>query len=264
MLCLPVVVKKTQCGQARSCLGALGFLLTSIFIRIFKGMVIKTAFKHKQHAQPAMRSPVLVVLLACLPIFSSLGFQAQAGVFQLEENGTYTRIDAAPAPLQRQNLMQRKPKPSLPRKPANAARLPAVKPAPVSRLSAARAAYFAPIVAQAAQTYGLSPALVDAVAHTESRYNPQALSPAQAIGIMQLMPGTARDLGVNPYDPVQNIYGGAAYLRMMLNQFNGNIVYALAAYNAGPTAVIKAGGVPPYQETTRYVASVLDKLAQAR
>jgi soluble lytic murein transglycosylase-like protein len=80
---------------------------------------------------------------------------------------------------------------------------------------------------------------------------------------MQLMPATARQLGVqNPHDPVQNIKGGAAYLRAQLDRFDGDVERALAAYNAGPGAVIRHGQVPPYRETRRYVQNILDRLAQ--
>ncbi len=116
-------------------------------------------------------------------------------------------------------------------------------------------------IAVAAVRYDLSPALLDAVARTESRYDPEAVSPAGAIGIMQLMPATARALGVDPHDPVQNILGGAAYLRAQLDRFDGDIAKALAAYNAGPGRVIQYSGVPPFTETRAYVATNLDRLA---
>jgi soluble lytic murein transglycosylase-like protein len=204
--------------------------------------------------------PALICCWACMLCVVLVNAKpANAGVYQLEENGSFQRIDQQIAPTA-DNVQRAYTKRAAVRTRAKP-RARSIEPA--AKL-AARAQYFAPIVNQAAQAYGLSPALVHAVAHTESRYNQNALSHANAIGIMQLMPGTARDLGVNPHDPVQNIYGGAAYLRLMLNQFNGNLIYALAAYNAGPGAVVRAGGVPPYQETTRYVASVLDKLAQSQ
>ena len=122
------------------------------------------------------------------------------------------------------------------------------------------AAYRSAIEAAAAR-YGLSPAFLDAVARAESGYDPDAVSPAGAIGVMQLMPGTARDLGVDPRDPRQNILGGAAYLRLLLDRFNGDIDKTLAAYNAGPGAVDRHAGVPPYRETRAYVAANLDRLA---
>jgi soluble lytic murein transglycosylase-like protein len=121
-------------------------------------------------------------------------------------------------------------------------------------------AAFNPIVTAAAQQYGLAPELVDAVMWQESRYRQNAVSPVGAIGLMQLMPGTAKQLGVNPHDAWQNAFGGAAYLRQQLNRFNNSIPLALAAYNAGPGAVIKHGGIPPYAETQKYVASIMQRL----
>lgn len=104
----------------------------------------------------------------------------------------------------------------------------------------------------------LSPRLVQAVVQVESGYNPRALSAKGAMGLMQLMPDTARLMGVkDPWDPAQNIRGGTRYLREQLNRFSGDLVLALAAYNAGPTAVTRYGGVPPYRETQRYVDKIL-------
>jgi soluble lytic murein transglycosylase-like protein len=121
---------------------------------------------------------------------------------------------------------------------------------------------YAPVINAAAQQYGISPALVDAVMWQESRYNPRAISSAGAIGLMQLMPGTARSLGVNPHDPWQNVFGGAAYLRTQLDRFGNNVPLALAAYNAGPEAVARHGGVPPYAETRNYVSTIMRRLGQ--
>ncbi|HEY2660570.1 MAG TPA: lytic transglycosylase domain-containing protein [Caulobacteraceae bacterium] len=116
--------------------------------------------------------------------------------------------------------------------------------------------------AAAASRYGLAPELVDTVARQESGYRPGAVSRAGAIGVMQLMPQTARALRVDPWDPIANLNGGAAYLRTLLDQFDGRIDLALAAYNAGPTAVLRHAGVPPYRETQAYVAANLDRLAE--
>ncbi len=116
-------------------------------------------------------------------------------------------------------------------------------------------------LSSAADAYALDRGLVEAVAWRESRFRPTARSSKGAIGVMQLMPGTARDLGVDPFDPAQNIRGGALYLRRMLTTFGGDVRLALAAYNAGPGAVRKHGGVPPYAETQAYVTSILGRMA---
>lgn len=116
---------------------------------------------------------------------------------------------------------------------------------------------FARALETAAAATGLSPALLQAVEHQESGGNPNAVSGAGAIGLMQLMPGTAAALGVNPWDPAQNLLGGATYLADQLQHFGGNLPDALAAYNAGPGAVEAYGGLPPYAQTQHYVADVM-------
>jgi soluble lytic murein transglycosylase-like protein len=112
------------------------------------------------------------------------------------------------------------------------------------------------LIQQAALKYGVDPSLALALAKQESGYNQNARSSAGAVGVMQLMPGTAADLGVDPYDLAQNIDGGVRYLAQQLRTF-GDPSLALAAYNAGPGAVTKYGTVPPYPETQNYVAAVL-------
>lgn len=119
-----------------------------------------------------------------------------------------------------------------------------------------------PLLDQAGVASDLSPRLLEAIAYVESRFRHTAVSPKGAVGMMQLMPATAGDLGVDPHDPAQNARGGAAYLRQMLAMFDNNVELAVAAYNAGPNAVRKHNGVPPYAETRAYVAAVMDYLAR--
>jgi soluble lytic murein transglycosylase-like protein len=116
---------------------------------------------------------------------------------------------------------------------------------------------YAAEITAAAQANGLDPALLAGLIKQESGFNPTAGSPAGARGLAQLMPGTAAGLGVtNVLDPVQSINGGAKYLKQQLDAFGGDVVKALAAYNAGPGAVKRFGGVPPYAETQNYVKAV--------
>ena len=124
---------------------------------------------------------------------------------------------------------------------------------------------FSPHIAQIAGQHRLDPALLHAVISAESAFNPKAVSRAGAMGLMQLMPATAKRFGVsNPFDPIANMRGGARYLRILLDQFK-NINLALAAYNAGENAVIRYGNtIPPYKETRNYVTRVLQFYQQYR
>ena len=119
-------------------------------------------------------------------------------------------------------------------------------------------AVFDRLIAREARRHGVSPALVKAVVKAESNFHPEAVSSHGALGLMQLMPDTADSLGVSdPFRPEENVWGGTRYLREMLDRF-GDVRHALAAYNAGPSAVDRFGGVPPYPETREYVDRVLD------
>ncbi|WP_309612374.1 lytic transglycosylase domain-containing protein [Sphingomonas sp.] len=111
---------------------------------------------------------------------------------------------------------------------------------------------------QAAKAEGLDVHLLRAVAWTESRGRQGAVSPKGALGVMQLMPGTAAELGVDPLDPEANLHGGARYLARQLTRFQ-SVPLALAAYNAGPGAVLRWGGIPPYAETQAYVAQIMSR-----
>jgi soluble lytic murein transglycosylase-like protein len=120
-------------------------------------------------------------------------------------------------------------------------------------------------IREAAEKYGIDEALIHSVIQVESAFNPVAVSPAGALGLMQLMPALATELGVDePFDPRQNIMAGTRYLRKLLDLHRGNIKLALASYNAGPGAVARYGRIPPFGETRRYVMKVTKLLRQDR
>lgn len=116
-------------------------------------------------------------------------------------------------------------------------------------------------IAELALRFDLSPSLLEAVVWQESRWRENAVSPVGARGLAQLMPDTARYLGVDASDPYQNLEGGARYLREQLDRFDGDLEKALAAYNAGPGRVERAGGIPDIRETRNYVAAIMGRLA---
>jgi soluble lytic murein transglycosylase-like protein len=116
---------------------------------------------------------------------------------------------------------------------------------------------------RAADKYGLPRGLVRSVMAAESGFQPLAVSPKGAIGLMQLMPGTAAELGVDPYDPAQNVDAGTRYLRDLLSKYDGGLRHALAAYNAGAAAVDRYNGVPPYRETVNYVYRIENAFKRA-
>ena len=135
---------------------------------------------------------------------------------------------------------------------------PKVEPFMPSDTSPDRFHRYDAYIRQAAMLYQIPEALVRAVIKVESNYDPRAISPANARGLMQLIPETAERMMVRDiHDPRQNIFGGVRYLRVLANLFNGDLELTIAAYNAGENAVIRHGGIPPYQETQEYVVKVL-------
>lgn len=124
--------------------------------------------------------------------------------------------------------------------------------------SAYHGASYDDVISEAAKRHGLSSSLLKALIHVESYFNPKAVSKKGAMGLMQIMPENLRALNINdPYDPWENIMGGASYLKSMLERFRGELPLALAAYNAGPTAVEHYQDIPPYPETEAYVKKVM-------
>ncbi|MCZ8370599.1 MAG: lytic transglycosylase domain-containing protein [Porphyrobacter sp.] len=144
---------------------------------------------------------------------------------------------------------------------ADAPVLPDYAIADPARHAAAIPPRYAAKIAELSARFDLSPALMEAVVWQESRWNENARSPVGAQGLAQLMPGTARYLGVDPRDPFANLEGGARYLREQLDRFGGDLEKALAAYNAGPGRVERSGGVPNIRETQQYVAAIMGRLA---
>ena len=157
---------------------------------------------------------------------------------------------------------------AMPLAPATLPTLPrtvAASPAQAAHFGALVRGDVARLARESAALAGVDPALVGAVIEVESGGDASATSPVGAAGLMQLMPQTAQALGVsNPYDPAQNVRAGASYLRQLLDRFHGEIPAAVAAYNAGPGAVERFGGVPPYHETAVYVARVMEAYRAAR
>jgi len=156
--------------------------------------------------------------------------------------------------------------------PASASRAPALRIAPQGFVSTSEAFTALPAtiaynetIAEAADLYRLDPNLIRAIILAESAFNPFAVSRAGAQGLMQLMPALAEELNVlDPFDPRQNIFGGARYLRQLLDLHKGNVNLAVASYNAGPGAVDRFNGIPPYRETRNYVKKVNAFMKSAR
>ena len=178
-----------------------------------------------------------------------------------EEAGTLVRLyrGSAVTEIPRAMVSAFEPDETLPERPAEISApppQPVVEPAAISsqpkQISDPRA-----LVREAAARAGLPSAFVESVAKTESAFDPAAVSPKGALGVMQLMPATAKSLGADPADPAQNIEAGAKLLRELLLKYNGDVVKALAAYNAGEAAVDRYQGLPPYPETQHYVNTVV-------
>lgn len=191
-------------------------------------------------------SAIHIALGGCALIAQSLlaAAPASATVYEVGTDGSFKAIDERPsieAPS---------------KAPAVSARLAALTATPRGGDELVRA------VRDAAIRHGISPELAGAVAAQESGYDADAVSPAGAIGVMQLMPDTAAGLGVDPKDPAANIEGGVRYLKMQLARFDGDIQLALAAYNAGPERVARLGRIPRIRETQNYVASILGRLGE--
>lgn len=177
-------------------------------------------------------------------LYSAFASPARADVLEIGPQGAVWVAGgpaAAPAPL-----------PEMPREVVNQDAAPSTVPLA-----------WRPYVAALAAKYDLSSSLVEALVWQESRWNARALSPAGAQGLTQLMPATARQMGVNPRDPLSNLEGGARYLRLQLDAFDGDVEKALAAYNAGPGRVRAADGIPRIRETQNYVASIMDHLSSS-
>jgi soluble lytic murein transglycosylase-like protein len=187
-----------------------------------------------------------------------LGFsRAAADVIEVGANGT-ARVYSGPTLFLGNTASPvLKPEPKAPATATVSASPKLIEPAYPSRLHPTLDAY----VTEAATKYGVDPILVRAVAWQESRFRGSAVSPKGAIGVMQLMPSTASWLGVNPHDPRDNIFGGVAYLGTLLDRFGGDVRLALAAYNAGPEAVTRHRGIPPYRETQNYVKAISERLS---
>lgn len=183
--------------------------------------------------------------------------QARADVLELDADGArwvagpLAGRDAVPAPVAAAE----------PAMPGEAPPLPAYAIADPAQAARGIPPRYAAKIAELSARFDLSPSLLEALVWQESRWNENAVSPVGAQGLAQLMPGTARYLGVDPRDPFANLEGGARYLREQLDRFGGDIEKALAAYNAGPGRVERAGGIPNIRETKQYVAAIMGRLS---
>jgi soluble lytic murein transglycosylase-like protein len=188
----------------------------------------------------------LLLLISC-PAISWLGLAqvASAQVYEIGQAGAMQIREGGGAVVWRD---------------AGGPRQAAITAVPIAQVAVTPPMDSATLLARTAARYSLSPALLEALVWQESRWRNEAVSPKGAMGLTQLMPATARALGVDPRDPVANLEGGARYLRLLLDRFGGDVVKALAAYNAGPGRVERAGGVPAIRETRAYVAAIMARL----
>jgi soluble lytic murein transglycosylase-like protein len=205
----------------------------------------------------------MILAAACrvMIVFAAIGFAVQARADVLELGPEGARWVAGP--LAEQPAVT-DPAAAASTGQADLAEAPAlpdhviVNPA---RSAAVVPARYAPKIAELAARFDLSPSLLEALVWQESRWREDAVSPVGARGLAQLMPGTARELRVDPHDPFANLEGGARYLRQQLDRFGGDLEKALAAYNAGPGRVQRANGIPKIRETKLYVAAIMGRLA---
>lgn len=202
-----------------------------------------------------------------IAIFLSLASTALAGEYAVLASGARMHVDRheaagdkvrlfmgdSVAEMRAAQVQRFEPDDYVPPPPAPT---PVEAPAPVVAPEAKPAPTPMELADLAADKYGLPRWLVRSVMHAESAFQPQAVSPKGAIGLMQLMPGTAQMLGADPKDPAQNADAGARYLRDLLQKYDGALWHALAAYNAGPGAVAKYKGLPPYADTLRYISRI--------
>jgi|WetSurMetagenome_2_1015567.scaffolds.fasta_scaffold00020_36 soluble lytic murein transglycosylase-like protein len=191
-------------------------------------------------------------------IFLLLSANVSADIYQTTQSDGAVLFSNKPATGSRLIMVEKKSK----RKSAAGMEKNSARKSLVVLKRSRHAGNYSNIVEEKSKKHNVDPKLVKAVIAAESGWNPSAVSPKGAVGIMQLMPRTASDMGVdNRYNPEQNIEGGVKYLRFLLNKFNGNMTLALAAYNAGPTRVERAMGVPAIPETVNYVKRVMNTYA---
>jgi soluble lytic murein transglycosylase-like protein len=202
------------------------------------------------------------------------GVSAQLAYY-IDQNGKRIYVNAPPAPEPKAAAARKPVSPVRPAaQPARAARkewspfeppAAAMRPAATVTAVPATPAHVEAVIQDAAKRHDVDPELVKAIVRVESNFNPRAVSHKGAMGLMQLVPGTAQRLGVsNVFSPVENVDGGVRYLKYLLGLFDGDLKLSLAAYNAGPGAVERHGGVPPYRETQNYVKKIADVYSMLR